>query len=261
MEMSELLALFDREQRRDVEYGGARREVTADVVRHVIDAGPRRTGFVTYSCLGPGDADRVIDDQIAYFAQLGVQFEWKLYGHDTPEDLGARLSAHGLEREDHESVMVLDLNEAPDSLWRRQSHDVRRITDPDLLADVVAVENEAWGTSFDWIACELAQQLAEPGEPTCVYVAYLESAPVSAAWVRFHPPTSFASLWGGSTVAACRRRGFYTALLAARCCEARRRGVRFLTVDAGEMSRPILEKHGFASLTTATAYKWRPAPS
>ena len=81
-----------------------------------------------------------------------------------------------------------------------------------------------------------------------VYVAYLEGHPVACAWTVFHPGSQFASLWGGSTLAGYRGRGCYTALLASRAQEAQARGVRFLTVDASPMSRPILEKYHFQFL-------------
>ena len=71
-------------------------------------------------------------------------------------------------------------------------------------------------------------------------------------------PGHFAGLWGGSTLAAYRGRGLYTALLAARVREARARGVPYLTIDAGAMSRPIVARHGFEVITYATACEWRP---
>lgn len=46
-------------------------------------------------------------------------------------------------------------------------------------------------------------------------------------------------------------------MLAIRAQEARRKGFRFLTVDASPMSRPILEKHGFRFIAYAYACKWR----
>jgi len=77
---------------------------------------------------------------------------------------------------------------------------------------------------------------------------------VSSAWVRFNPGSQFASLWGGSTLEQYRGQGHYTALMAVRAQEAARRGVRFLTVDASPMSRPILEKQGFRVISWANDY-------
>lgn len=44
---------------------------------------------------------------------------------------------------------------------------------------------------------------------------------VSAAWTHYLPGTSFATLWGGSTLKQYRQRGYYSALLAVRAREAR----------------------------------------
>ena len=66
-------------------------------------------------------------------------------------------------------------------------------------------------------------------------------------WYRLHK--RFASLFGGSTLAAHRGKGVYRALLASRLNEAVRLGAAYGLVDAGPMSRPILERLGFAALT------------
>jgi GNAT superfamily N-acetyltransferase len=88
-------------------------------------------------------------------------------------------------------------------------------------------------------------------------VAYVQNVAAACAWIRFPPGSPFASLWGGATLPELRNRGLYTALLAARVQEARARGWRYLTIDAGHMSRPIVEKRGFRLLTYATACNWR----
>jgi GNAT superfamily N-acetyltransferase len=92
-----------------------------------------------------------------------------------------------------------------------------------------------------------------------IYVAYVEDRPACSAWILFPGRGSFASLWGGSTVPEFRRRGLYTALLSVRALEARRRGFRYLTVDASPMSRPILEKFGFRLLAWTWPCEWKPA--
>jgi GNAT superfamily N-acetyltransferase len=89
-----------------------------------------------------------------------------------------------------------------------------------------------------------------------IYVAYLNAEPAACGWIRFPTNRAFASLWGGSTVPELRSRGLYRAVLDARIQEARARGTRYLTVDARSMSRPILERAGFQTLTHATACTW-----
>jgi GNAT superfamily N-acetyltransferase len=258
MNKTETLAIFDREQRRDDVSHESRREVTPYVVRHVPRHAGARWGWIVYSQLNGADVDAVIEEQVAYYTALGFNFEWKWYSHDEPFDLPERLISHGFEPEDPESLMVLDLHAAPPALWQTSADAVRRITDQAGLSDVMAVENAVWGdSSHDWIAVELAQEMEAGPDRISVYCAYVDNAPASTAWIRFHPGTHFASLWGGATSALFRRQGLYTALLAVRGREARDKGYRFLTVDASEMSRPILEKHGFEKIATTTPYKYR----
>jgi hypothetical protein len=56
-----------------------------------------------------------------------------------------------------------------------------------------------------------------------------------------------------------RKRGLYSALLAVRAREARERGRAYLTVDAGAMSRPILERLGFQVIAHSYPCDWAAA--
>ena len=254
MNIGDVLVLYDKEERRDVEQPGIRREVTPFVVRQVDLLGRRST--IVYSRLDAAQADGVIRGEVAYFDDLGHDFEWKLYAHDTPATLGELLVAHSFEAEDPEAIMVLDLTSVPDTVHRSPQHHVRRILDPGGLREVLAVSQAVWKEDLSELGARLALELrAEPCE-LAVYVAYVDDAPACCGWLRYDPRSQFASLWGGSTLPSYRGRGLYTALLAVRAEEARRRGARFLTVDAGEMSRPIVAALGFVQLTTARAYMW-----
>jgi ribosomal protein S18 acetylase RimI-like enzyme len=105
-----------------------------------------------------------------------------------------------------------------------------------------------------------AEQEADP-EAMSVHLAVADDGSVvSAAWIRFHAGTDFASLWGGSTLAEYRRRGIYKALVARRVAEAAERGYRFVQVDASDDSRPILQRLGLRRLTATTPFLWHPQP-
>ncbi len=195
-----------------------------------------------HSRLDEGNADAAIESEIAYFESLGLDFEWKAYDYDTPPDLVARLRTRGFEIEDPEAVMVLDLEDAPETLWQAVSQDVRRLTEPAQLSEIAAIQEAVWDEKFDWLAKALADEMAADSERIQFYMAYAEGVLACSAWIRFHPGTQFASLWGGSTLPAYRGRGLYTAVLSIRAQEARRRGYRFLTIDASPMSRPICGK-------------------
>lgn len=255
MNKSQLIALYDQDQRKDVEYPDMRREVTPNVIRHVGTSGSSE-GTVICSQLNEANANQVIREQMEYFESLEQGFEWKLYDYDQPPDLKERLVSFGFEIEEAEAIMVLDLEDAPQVLWQPVLKDIRRITEPEKLSDVLAVQQQVWDEDFSWLEEYIGGTLRTDPEQMSVYVAFVDGQPASAAWTYFPKHSQFASLWGGSTVSAFRKQGLYTALLAVRAQEARERGVRFLTVDASDMSRPILEKFGFQMIAWSYPCKW-----
>lgn len=260
MDAREVLALYDRTMRADPRPTDAteRVERTAATVR-VLGAGTEpRDNTVLASHLDARNADEAIGAELAYFARLGRGFEWKLYGHDRPADLGARLSAHGLSPEDSGTLMALDLAAALPEAPPPSGIELRRLADAGGLADVVRVQDRAWSMDHGWVAAALAREMAEDAQSLAIFLAYAGLRPVAASWVRFYGSRPFASLWGGSTVPEWRGRGIYRALVARRAQLARERGVRYLTVDAGPDSRPILERLGFVALTSVTDFVWRP---
>ncbi len=255
MSISHILALFEDDQRKAIEYPGLKRKVLPFVVRH-FDTTPFNEGMITYSQLTAENADTIIREQIAYFEAAGQGFEWKLYGYDQPPDLKDRLIAHGFEVEEVESVVVLDLKEAPAMLWQPIQADVRLITDPAHLADVIYIEEQVWNGDFSSLGAMLTDLMLNHPKHISIYVAYVDNQPACSAWIFFGTDSQFASLLGGSTISTYRKRGLYTALLSIRAQEANRRGVRFLTVDASAMSRPILERFGFQYLTDTYPCRW-----
>jgi len=255
VDVQEVLALYDREQRREIEYPGMERQVLPGMVRHVR---PKPgMSFVLYSDLDEVTADAAIDEQIAYFRANDLKFEWTVFGHDRPADLVARLVARGFEAEAPDDVMVLDVATAPPALLAEPAADVRRLTDPAQLGDVVSIMEAVWQEKFDWIHDRLGQAMRIPGYLS-VYVGYVEDTPACAGWIYFNKG-HFAGLWAGSTIERYRGRGLYSALLATRVREARARSVPYLTIDAGDMSRPIVARHGFVTITTVIDCGW-PSP-
>jgi hypothetical protein len=62
MDKSELIAIFDQDQRIDVAFPGMRRAVTPNVVRHV-DASGAEEGLISYSQLSEANAAESIREQ------------------------------------------------------------------------------------------------------------------------------------------------------------------------------------------------------
>lgn len=259
MDKSQIIALYDQDQRVDVLYPNLRREATPVVVRHVDTSGDGE-GAIIYSRLDEANANQIIQQQISYFQNLGQDFEWKVYDYDQPPDLKDRLETHGFTVEEAEAILVLDLAQAPAVLWQPAAQKVRRIVDPHKLSDVLSVHDQVWKEDSTGLGQYLGSALRDQPGQMSVYVAYVNEIPASAAWIYFPENSQFASLWGGSTLSAYRQRGLYTALLAVRAQEARGRQVRYLTVDASPMSRPILEKFGFEMIAYSYPCKWKNKP-
>ncbi len=259
MDKSQIIAIFEQDQRKDVVFTNMRREVTPHVVRH-IDTSDDRGGMVTYSRLNEANADDIIQQEVSFFERIGQDFEWKLYDYDEPPDLKERLGAKGFIVGEVEALLILDLEDAPAILWQPVHHQVERITKPEKLTDVEIVEQRVWEEDSSWVHSYLGGALREHPEQMSVYVAYINGQPASAAWTYFQEHSQFASLWGGATIREFRQQGLYTTLLAVRAQEAKTRHVRYLTVDASPMSRPILEKFGFELITYTWACKWKHKP-
>ncbi|MBP7963325.1 MAG: GNAT family N-acetyltransferase [Caldilineaceae bacterium] len=252
MHINDIRTLYDQDQRINATHPSARREVTAEVVRHV-NLTEHEPCFVIHSRVDEVNADRVIRAQIAFFATQNRPFEWKVFDYDTPPDLVDRLAAHGFEIDDPEAILVLDLTDLPTELTRPIVHDVRRITRPEGIRDLTEVENQVWGRERPGLEERLIHDLIHFPDLISIYVAYVDDRPVAGAWIYFDPGSRFASLWGGSTLTDFRGMGIYTDLIALRAQEALARGRKFLTVDASPMSRPILERRGFRCIGMARA--------
>ncbi|NUS22818.1 MAG: GNAT family N-acetyltransferase [Streptomyces sp.] len=219
-------------------------------------------GFVS----GPRDLgvdgeelDLLIARQRDFFAGRGEAVEWKTRGHDTPADLTARLGEAGFVPEDRETVLIGRAAEMavrepvlPDGVT------LRRVTADADIRRIAAMESAVWGQDRGWLADDLIGRVATAPDEIAFHVAEADGEVVSAAWLAFRAGTDFASLWGGSTLAAWRGRGIYRALVATRAALAATRGVTYLHVDASDDSAPILRRLGFTAVTTTTPYVWTP---
>ncbi|MGW6908862.1 GNAT family N-acetyltransferase [Streptomyces sp. NPDC054940] len=258
MDHASILALYDRDMREGAQPDSpdARVERIGRVVRQVSSA--RGWNGVVWSDLDAASADAAITEQIAHFTGLGHEFEWKLYGHDLPVDLGQRLRDAGFTAQPEETLMIgevaaLTLDAEPPEGIR-----VLPVTDTKGVDLVAEVHEEAFGTDSSRMRHQLLARLAADPDTVVAVVALAGDTPVSAARMELVPGTRFAGLWGGGTVEAWRGRGIYRALVAHRARAAVERGYRYLQVDAMSASRPILERLGFAPLTTTTPYVYVP---
>jgi len=236
---------------------------------HVERDGPllRFTGYgsgggVAYRDLAAiegAELDELIARQVRVFAERGEEFEWKLHGHDEPADLPERLLAQGFVPEDLETVVIAPVADVAGEAIPPEGVSLREVSARADLERISAMEDAIWHDGrAGWLADSLETERAADPDAMTIVVAESADQIVCAGWVRFVSGTDFATLWGGGTLPAWRRRGIYHALVAYRANLAAARGFRFLQVDASSESRPILERMGFVSVTTTTPYIWTP---
>jgi hypothetical protein len=125
--------------------------------------------------------------------------------------------------------------------------EARLVTSLDEFMTAMRIAMEAFGESEEdaagWLAAAPALWQQQDGVDRLTYMAFVDGKPVGFA---FALSGREGLLLGGSGVlASARGRGAYRALVAARWARAVELGKPALVIQAGAMSRPILERCGF----------------
>jgi len=179
--------------------------------------------------------DGEVEPLVTRMRELPGHVEWKYYSHDGPE-LRERLLAAGLEPEDEETVVVAETA----SIAPPPADVELRVATDEFVELAERVFGRSHGSGLP--------------EVSVAVVAVVDGTPVSGGRVDFEDGVEFAGLFGGITLPECRGRGLYRATVAKRAELARERGYRWLYSDALPTSRPILERLGFAAMTTTTPF-------
>jgi GNAT superfamily N-acetyltransferase len=260
-DVADLLAAYDTQVRARLPERlprGAHAERDGPLLRFL---GLGQGGFIAYRDVGmlaSADLDELIARQIRVFAGRGEPFEWKLHAHDRPADLEQRLRAAGFVPESEETVVIATVAGVAGEPRPPEGVSLREVTDRGEFDRVAAMEDAIWQEERGWLAESLEAERAVDPDALAVVIAEAEDAVVCAGWVRFEQGTEFATLWGGATLPAWRGRGIYRSIVAYRANLAAQRGFRYLEVDAGDNSLPILERLGFVPVTTTTPFVWSP---
>jgi GNAT superfamily N-acetyltransferase len=246
------LARYDAEMRRDPPHEpGERVEREGTIVRVVGDR-----SWIAFSQLSTETAARAVEAEAAQVRSRHLPLEWKLYGHDPPPSLGRLLEEHGFVADPPETLMALDLHDPFDAGPLSGRATIEQVRDAAGLERAVRVSREAFVPRPGW---DLAEYLPRLGTPSfAVFLASMDGQPASAGQLELPEGRTFASIWGGGTAPEFRGVGVYRGLVAARAKFARARGYRYLTQDALETSRPILERIGFHPLAPVTGWVLTP---
>ncbi len=252
MRVDELLSLYDSEMRRDPP---AERGMTLESVGPLVRVMGEQC-CVIYSSLDEFTAPDAIREQVIFFRSAGKEVEWKVYGHDRPSNLSELLQAEGLVPDPIETLVIYDLAKPLERGFVPEDLEIRRITERSEFEKAIEASETAFGPEEGWHLGEYPERLTDPS--FAAYVAYLHGEPVGSARLEMPPARSFASLWGGGTLPQYRRQGIYRALVSVRANLAASHGYRFLTVDARETSRPILERLGFVAVDSIRGWILKP---
>ncbi|MFI0259629.1 GNAT family N-acetyltransferase [Streptomyces sp. NPDC017056] len=213
---------------------------------------------IVHSRCTDGELDAVIAEEAARAKEAGYTLEWKVYEYDTPADLGDRLLAAGFAADDTESVLVLPVDEERLAAFGTSAYEIRRVDDEKGLGDYAEISREIGRENAEEEAHRLLLTLREAPGGTSVYVAYVDGEPAACGRIHFPDGSGFAELAGGRTRTTHRKRGLFTALVAARLREARARGRTHVLVDALPTSEPILKKRGFRFVTRTRPFVLEP---
>ena len=245
--------LFRRyaDERKTMPLPGYRLDAIEGLTRHTPVA-PDIDGIVMFSELTESAIDSAIQEQVAYFSTVGRPFEWKVHSFDAPTDLATRLQAQSFEPGDPEALMVYRVGESP-SIRKDGSIRLERVTSAAGIGDVAAVQAKVWGEDLVWLEAWLRALMPRGA----IFCAYDGTNPVGTGWMEFPEGVQFADIHGGAVLPQYRGQGIYSALFEIRAQEASRRGIEFLAVDAGPMSRPILLEKGFSYVCDTIPFRKR----
>lgn len=251
MNINALMDEYAQYERSGLKLPGYSKMNLGNVVRFVAE--DEWGSFIGYYQLSSDELDNAIENEIRFFKSCGKNFEWKVYDTDKSPDIKQKLVQHGFEAGEKESFMLLELSGVD---YLTESVACVEVNDAKGIRDYISVSENVWGGDHSGQEVHLLACKNNAPENTVLYVIYEDGEPVSSARIEYTVNSPFAGIWGGSTIEAYRGRGHYSALLHKRINDAKKRGVKYLTIDASDMSRPIVEKYGFKFITTTTPYEY-----
>ena len=171
---------------------------------------------------------------------------WEVGSSATPSDLVDRLRALGMSPFEEPRVVGMVLT---GNLPAGSGIDPRRVASLEEYVEARRIQAIAFGQtghqgSAELLAREWEEEQAGAGRAT--YLAWLDGTPVAAGAAKFTP--AGVVLNGAGTLPQARGHGAFRALVEARWRDGLARGVPAVVVQAGAMSRPILERLGFVAV-------------
>jgi GNAT superfamily N-acetyltransferase len=206
------------------------------------------------------EADEAIARVLDVFRARRVPLWWWLFPNSGPYDLGERLEAHGLAREDDLPGMAVDIDELPHSPPGPAGMRIERVADDG--ARLAWAEAYASGAgSPGCVAAALGDIVTADGNDDTAlgwrhYVGWLDDQP--AACASLFLGAGVAGVYNVATVPAARGRGIGSAMVIRALREARRLGYRVGVLQSAPMAIPMYERLGFACCCAYPQFRWSP---
>jgi GNAT superfamily N-acetyltransferase len=200
---------------------------------------------VVFSAIDEAVADLTIDRTIEQYRRLGLQFRWTIGPGSRPADLGERLARRGLVQSWSRAM-----TRSTESLEPTSGVTIREVSSAsvDLFTKTLA---EGW--QMDPAPLEAYNRRVVEDARYRLFVALVDREPAGAASVALLERSAY--LIGAVVLPRFRRRGVYSALVAARLAAAREKGIPIATSQAREeTSAPLLERLGFETLCRFEVY-------
>ena len=247
MDRTQLLRAYDAEVRaKPIARPGFKVDDEDGIVRLV---GP--FVFVSWWRLEEDTIDLAMARLVARGRATGKPLIWRVFEHDQPPTLAASLRRHGFVAELPGTLMVFDLQESLPGVFGPA--ELRRAATPQEVDDHLAVMDAVFDDG-DAARLKATYDALLDDRTFCLFTAYVGGEPVAGARLESGPGREFGALFGGGVQPSHRGKGIYRSLVQARADEARRLGLRYLSTEALETSRPILERMGFVALARETTW-------
>ena len=206
--------------------------------------------------LGPHDAPRRVESVVAHFAEARRGFSWWVGPGDRPADLGQQLEQAGLEPAESELDMAVDLDALPGIDLAPNGLSIRRANSPEQVREYARINAANWSPP-DLLVVEFyaraAPVILDPASPLWLYLGYVDGVAVATAELTVGG--GVVGLYGISTLAAYRRRGYGSALTARPLQDAREAGQQIAILQAAPDGVGVYRRLGFQEFGQIREYK------
>jgi GNAT superfamily N-acetyltransferase len=227
----------------------------------VTDLSHPLANLVGMADIAPDDVDAILKMVRNRYSRGRKAYGWVTGPLTRPHDLGARLVASGLAKEDEMAGMVLTDLAVPIAVDPKIEIREATLHEAQAASEMMA---RAYGMPEE-VARFFNVMLAMTGSKVQNrgYFAYLDGGtdPVAWSYLVYLPDSPIVLLGGAATVPEHRGRGIYSALVAKRLADARADGRTAAVIQAvRSTSAPICAKLGFREVCGLEFYAWEGAP-